>query len=153
MTRLYDSLDAHIARAGDMARAYAPMGQLLAWAVNLRLVDEGALLEHESLLLRIRFREALGSELLVACGGDLSSDLFNAEGQRFLVGYYPSYLADYAEALELGDDPYAAAENWTNYDKVAGVLTRRYMGAPARGAHSLAGALNKLTNGIKRLWN
>lgn len=135
-----------------MVRAYAPMGQLVAWAVNLRLVDEAAMLEHEGLLLRIRFREARGSELLVACGGDLARELFNADGQRFLDGYYDAYLGDYAQALGLGEDPYTAEEDWANYDKVAAVLTRRYMGGPPRRANPLAGALSRISNGIRRLW-
>ena len=153
MTQVYDTLDSHIARAGDMARAYAPMGQLVAWAVNLRLVDEAAMLDHEGLLLRIRFREARGSELLVACGGDLTSDLFNADGQSFLHDYYHAYMDDYTKALGEGEDPYRAKEDWANYDKVAAVLTRRYMGGPPRRANPLSGALNKISNGLRRLWN
>ena len=35
----YDSLDAHLAEAGDIARASVPMGMLLAWCVNMHLVS------------------------------------------------------------------------------------------------------------------
>lgn len=141
----YDSLDRHIAAAGDIAHASVPMGMLLAWCVNMQLLDASTLAEHERLVLRLRFEEASGSELLVACGGALHSDLFNPEGQRFMAGFYPRYM-DVFRAV-FGDDIYAVRDNWDNYQKLAKVLTAEYMGPPPQPKTSV---LAKLSAWLKR---
>ena len=80
----FDTLDAHLRDAGDIARASKPMGWMLAWAVQMQLLAPSVQQAHEQLVLRIRYHEARGSELLVACGGDLSRELFTPAGETFL---------------------------------------------------------------------
>jgi hypothetical protein len=138
----YDCLDAHLPHAADIGRASVPMGLLLAWCANLHLLSDAVIQQHERLLLRVRFREATGSELLIACGGNLSRDLFSAQGQRFLDRYYVNYMAVFCDVFgkEAAVDCYEVADNWANYDQLAVVLTRAYMGKP-KPASSVFGRL------------
>ncbi len=122
---MYDSIDTHIAQAGDMGRAYTPLGMLLAWCANLRLLSAEIEHEQEQLLLRIRVQEVSGADLLVACGGELRREHLNARGQKFMDQYFSEYLSDYAQTL--GSDIYAVENNWSNYSALAVVLTRRLM--------------------------
>jgi len=150
---IYDTLDYHLSRGADIAQAAVPMGLFLSWAVNLRLFAEANYLDQESTLLRIRFRETNGSELLVACGGDLCAEMFTAEGQRFVRAYYPRYLDDYAACF--GSDIYSVEENWVNYDRLAAVLMRAYLGAPEASPIRrdwLTSSTQWLRKGWRRLW-
>jgi len=114
-----------MAVSGDIARAAVPMGMLLAWCVNMQLVSPQLLQSHEGLVLRLRFQEAQGSELLIAAGGDLQRQMFNAAGQRFLDSFYPEYMTLFAQVF--AQDCYEVRENWDNYQTLAAELTRRYM--------------------------
>jgi hypothetical protein len=144
---LYDSLDVHIAASGDMGKAAVPMGMLLAWCVNMQLVSPGLLQNHERLVLRLRFQEALGSEFLIACGGDLQRQMFNSAGQQFLDGFYPHFMPLFKQLF--GEDCYAVRENWDNYQMLAAELTRRYMGNQ-REQRAPQGLFNKLAGWFKR---
>jgi len=139
VTQVYDDLDAHLGADVDIAQASIPMGMLLAWCANMHLLSADVLQAHERLVLRLRFEDALGSELLIACGGTLSRDLFNAEGQRFLDGYYPEYMQVFRSVF--GEDCYSLADTWTTYRQLAPVLTRAYLGEPNRRSSSEAGGL------------
>ena len=67
-----------------------------------------------------------GSELLVsACGGTLSSENLNGGGCAFTDRYYASYLDDFRDTFEVS--PYEVEDDWLHYDKIAAVLTERYM--------------------------
>ena len=47
-------------------------------------------------MLRVRYREVTGSELLIAGGaGRLDDTHLNEEGQRFTAAFYPAYLDDF----------------------------------------------------------
>lgn len=139
MVQAYDDLDAHLGEAPDIAQASIPMGMLLAWCANMHLLSADALQTHERLILRLRFEDALGSELLIACGGALQRDLFNAEGQRFLDAYYPQYMAVFRSVF--GEDFYSLADTWANYRRLAPVLTRAYLGEPGNARSKAAGGL------------
>lgn len=123
---LYDHVDRHLVQAGSIGRAVVPMGMYMAWCANLQLVSQRLTDEAERLLLRVRYREATGSELLIsACAGGLDGVWLNDEGRHFTDGYYECYLEDFASVF--GDDVYAVKDDWVNYDRIAAVLTRRYM--------------------------
>ncbi|MEM7077287.1 MAG: hypothetical protein AAF513_01550 [Pseudomonadota bacterium] len=132
---VYDDLDQHMAHERDIAAAAMPMGLLLAWTANLQLLDESrvsALAPNaERLLLRIRYREVKGSELLIAIGGSLRRELFTPAGQTFLDDYYEQYLADLGTLF--GPDIYGLAESWDNYDILAKHLTARLMASRGIG--------------------
>ncbi len=146
-TEVYDTLDAHLAAAGDIGKAAVPMGMLLAWCVNMQLVSTAVLQTHERLILRLRFEEAQGSELLVACGGDLQRQMFNPAGQQFLDGFYGEYMGVFQRLFDT--DPYTVRETWDNYQRLAVELTRRYMQDQTQ-APALGGVLQKLTGWFKR---
>lgn len=128
------------------------MGMLLAWAVNQHLLAAEVVQAHERLILRIRFQEALGSELLAASGGDLHSELFNADGQAFMQDYYPGYLGDYEELF--GEDFYQIADSVDNYQQVAAMLTGKFMMSLGRQPVSAQGtaAFGQLRKLWRRLW-
>jgi hypothetical protein len=123
---VYDDLDRHLPEAGSIERAAVPIGMYLAWCANLQLVSRRLVEEAEQLLLRVRYREVTGSELLVAgCAGELHSRWLSEDGQRFTDEYYPQYLADFASVF--GGDVYDVKDDWAHYDKIAAVLTKAYM--------------------------
>jgi hypothetical protein len=109
------------------------MGMYIAWCANLQLVSRRLVEEAEQLLLRVRYREVTGSELLVAgCAGELHSRWLSEDGRRFTDAYYSRYLADFAAVF--GGDVYGVKDDWDHYDEIAAVLTRAYMhGAGKQG--------------------
>lgn len=124
---IYDSLDNHLAPAGSIDTAAVPLGFYVTWCANLGLLAADFAAQHEQLVLRARYREIKCAELLIAgCAGELSSDMLNPAGQKFTSRYYPQYLADFRSVF--GDDVYAVEDSWENYDLIAAVLTRHYMG-------------------------
>jgi hypothetical protein len=142
---IYDDLDNHLPYTADIACAAIPMGMLFAWCVNLHLVNEQALAEHERTLLRVRMHECLGSELLVACGGSLRREYFNPQGRAFLDTHYAAYMDDFRHLF--GEDCYAITDDWDNYARLAKVLTAKLMGKkPA----VTAGLLDKLRHLVTR---
>jgi hypothetical protein len=90
--------------------------------------------------MRLRYREIRGSELLVAgCGGDLLPEHLSSAGQAFTDSYYSRYLDDFARTF--AGEVYGVEDSWPNYDEIARVLTREYMGpaATARGGSQARG--------------
>ena len=49
MSELYDSLQNHLDQGLDIAQASVPMGIVLAWAVNLQLLEPRIVQEFETL--------------------------------------------------------------------------------------------------------
>ena len=124
--RVYDELDRHLPLAGSIDRAAVPMGMYMAWCANHQLLSDALQDQASNLVLRIRFREATGSELAVAgCGGVLRPEHFNGEGRSFTEARYADYLADFR--MVFGDAPYDVKDDWDHYDQIAPVLTRRLM--------------------------
>ena len=123
---IYDSIDEHLKLAGEFDKAAIPMGMYLAWALNLGLLRQELVREHQQLITRVRMQDAKGSELLMALGGNLDETLFSERGNRFAGNYYPRYMIDYA--LVFGRDPYLVEDTWSNYDKIAKLLTKELLG-------------------------
>ena len=98
----------------------------LAWCVNLGLVSESVLLEQERLVLRVRMQDALGSELLVALGGELKGEHLNERGRHFTSSYYADFLNDFRTTFE--GKSYDVKDSWDNYQKIATVLTAKLLG-------------------------
>ena len=123
---IYDSIDEHFKLAGEFDKAAIPMGMYLAWALNLGLLRQELVREHQQLMTRVRMQDAKGSELLMALGGNLDETLFSDRGNRFAGNYYPRYMIDYASVFGL--DPYLVEDTWSNYDKIAKLLTKELLG-------------------------
>ena len=101
------------------------MGMLLAWSAGMHLLATEFQQEHERTVLRVRMQEIAGSELLIAAGGDLRSEMFTSAGQSFMERYYAQYLGDFETVF---GQRYGVADNPSNYAKIAETLTRAYMG-------------------------
>ena len=100
------------------------MGMYLAWCVNLNLISAELTEIAEEGVLRVRYREITGSELLISgCGGVLDSRWFTTAGVEFCERHYVGYLDDYR--LVFGDDIYAVRDDWSHYDQIAPLLTKR----------------------------
>ena len=123
---IYDSIDEHLKLAGEFDKAAIPMGMFLAWALNLGLLRQELVRDHQQLITRVRMQDAKGSELLMALGGNLDETLFSERGNRFTDGYYARYMTDYASVFDL--DPYLVEDTWVNYDKIAQLLTKELLG-------------------------
>jgi hypothetical protein len=123
---IYDDAGAHLADAGSFERAAVPLGMYVAWCAQHQLLSDTLVHDAADLLLRVRFREINGSELLVAgCAGRLGDEHLNATGQAFTGHYYPRYMDDFR--AEFGDDVYAVRDDWVTYDRIAARLTAEFM--------------------------
>ena len=128
----YDDVQSHLAAAGgSMDKAAVPLGMYLALCVNVGLT--GAELDESSqtAVLRVRYREITGAELLISgCAGVLDARWFNEQGRDFCERYYASFLDDFRAVF--GDDLYEVRDDWDHYDQLAPLLTERLYGKPRR---------------------
>jgi len=135
---LVDSLAAHMVEAGSVDRAAVPLGLLLAWLVNLDLVSADFSQRHGTAVLRLKYRELRGSELLVsACAGELFWNDLNERGKRFLREYYPTYLEVFKATL--ASDPFDVEDNWDNYEQISRVLTKALLDPNGSGGSRKSG--------------
>jgi hypothetical protein len=124
---IYDDLSRHMPAAGAIDQAAVPMGMFLAWCVNLNLISDQLMEQAEQGVLRVRYREITGSELLVGgCAGVLDACWLNPAGTEFCDRYYARYLDDYR--MVFGDDVYQVTDDWAHYDQLAPLLTERLYG-------------------------
>ena len=147
---IYDSLDNHLPSAGSIDRAAVPLGMYVAWCANLGLMSSEFDAAHHGLVVRVRYREVKGSELLVAgCGGDLRSEHLSADGQAFTERYYGRDLDDYRATF--AGKVYEVDDSWDNYEQIAAVLTHAYMAPkPSRLSRGSSGSIGE--DGAKRWW-
>jgi len=123
---IHDDVSRHLAEARSFDRAAVPLGLYLAWCTNLQLLSASLTDAAADLVMRVRFREITGAELLiVGCAGVLTDEHLNDEGRRFTAAYFPRYLDDFVAVF--GDDPYGVRDDWANYDRIAPLLTRKLM--------------------------
>jgi hypothetical protein len=111
------------------------IGMFLAWAVMKGLESDFHRSHSAELLARLRRREITGRQFFeAACKERFSERDLNEEGNVFAQSYYVdeaghhgTYFADYKRALTPGLPSFwHVADTWTNYDKLAPVITRRY---------------------------
>jgi len=125
---IYDDIGRHLEAAGSFDRAAVPLGMYVAWCTNLQLLSREFADAQATLVMRVRFREITGAELLVAgCAGVLEDWQLNDEGQRFTSAWLPRYLDDFRSVF--GGSPYDVKDDWDHYDRIAPLLTRRLMDA------------------------
>lgn len=105
------------------------IGMFLAWALLSGHAGEIHRRGLAEALTALRARHLTGHELLVTqCGGRLTEDDLDEEGNAFADAYYRApYLQDYADVLAR-DLPslYHVADTWENYDQIAPVITRAF---------------------------
>ena len=107
-------------------RAAAVPGLFLAWSAQMGLVHHRLTEGDSRALLRLKYREITGGELLVsACGGCLDHNALSPAGMAFAAKHYAAFEAVVQERLgsPIKDD-------WPSYDRVAPWLTERYLGPP-----------------------
>lgn len=148
-----DEIGLHMAAAGGIDRAAVPLGLFLAWLVNLDLVSRAFARQHETALLRVKYRELSGSEMLVsACAGRLYWEDLNERGRGFVETFYPNYWETFVSTFETqGSDAYLIADNWENYDRISRVLTAQLMGAAEAQRQATAGQGKR--KHAKRWWS
>jgi hypothetical protein len=126
VTEVIDSLDRHLEAAGSIERAAVPLGMYLAWCANLHLVSPAFQEHHQDALVRLRYRDLSPAEFLTATGdGSLAGADLSEEGLEFTRDYYAQYLDDFRHTFD--GALYSVKDDWSHYDKIAAVLTRRFM--------------------------
>ena len=111
------------------------IGMFLAWAVFNGLESDYHRAHSAELLARLRRREITGRQFFdAACKERFSLRDLNEEGNTFAQHYYVDeaghrglYFADYKQVLAAGlPSLWHVADTWTNYEKMAAVINRRY---------------------------
>lgn len=126
MIEVIDSLDRHLDEAGSIERAAVPLGMYLAWCGNLHLLSPAFQEHHQDALTRLRYRDLSPAEFLTTTGdGSLVDTDLSKQGLDFTREYYAHYLDDFRSTFD--GDVYAVQDDWVHYDRIAAVLTRRFM--------------------------
>jgi len=110
------------------------IGIFLAWAILQGLEGAEQRKNFPEALAAVRAREMTGREFLFKnCDGKLWEADLNEEGNAFAKSYYKKsagqrhdYLTDYSDEFWSGPSIYHVADTWENYERMAGVLTRRF---------------------------
>jgi hypothetical protein len=124
---IVDDINHHLADAGSIDQAAKPVGLYLAWCVNMGLTSDSLMHEAERMILRVRYRDASGCDLLVSgCGGTLEMHHLNERGRVFTQANYQRFLTTYHDLL--GTEAYTGKDPWSAYDRIAPVLTGWLLG-------------------------
>lgn len=150
---LVDDVDRHLQAAGSLAGATVVPAMYLAWCGNLHLLSTEFQEAHAGLLTRLRLRDLSPAEFFTGTtGGAIHTDMLSSEGRAFTEHYYPDYLADFQAAFGGGADNdfhvYAVKDDWASYERIATLLTRRFMTFRQGGRR----ALRKARAGRGRRW-
>jgi hypothetical protein len=150
VTEVIDSLDHHLDEAGSIERAAVPLGMYLAWCANLHLLSRAFQEQHQGALTRLRYRDLSPAEFLTATGdGSLVGADLSEEGLDFTRTYYEHYLDDFRGTFD--GAAYTVKDDWAHYDKIAAVLTRRFMRTKGHPDDRGEGA-GERNRGRKRWW-
>lgn len=133
----YDRADWHY--GGEFPDGLPPeaggthIGIFLAWIISRGLEGEFLRVECGEALRAVVERRMTGREFLFReCDEKLVEEMLNDEANAFARSYYESdgptgYLADYGELVGAGlASLYHAADSWTNFDRVAPIIDRRF---------------------------
>lgn len=144
---LIDHVDRHLPAAGSLARAAVVPAMYLAWCGNLHLLSPAFQEVHGELLTRLRYRDLSPAEFFTGVtDGAMDTDMLSGEGRAFTEQYYPEYLSDFGSVF--GDDVYGVKDDWAAYERIAGLLTRRFMTFRDGGRQ----ALHRAGTGAGRRW-
>lgn len=109
------------------SQAWVHSGMFFGWAADRGLVASWLLDRTPDAFTAFAERRCTGPELLAVWDGNLLDDMFTDEGLAFVAQYFPSYLADYREALCEGlPSDYHAADTWENYARIVAKLDERH---------------------------
>jgi hypothetical protein len=143
------SVDEYLAAAGSLDKALLPLGFLLAFCAQHRLLSQDFVGGYAEQLSAVRLQEGRVTTLFAAHGASLYESDFNAAGITFLRNCLPQLSADFAQTF--GQDCYDIEDNWVNYQQLANVLVRRLMGSPKHSKQS-GGLWASVQEGLKKLW-
>lgn len=112
----------------DRRQAYVHIGMFFGWLCHVKLVSLEMCEDFGDEIDGFKRREILGSELMMICGGVLSSDLLNQVGNDFAQWYYDDvYLDDYVELLVVNaSSVYRVEDSWRNFDIISQRMTLRF---------------------------
>ncbi|MNK08447.1 hypothetical protein D3C87_263850 [compost metagenome] len=111
------------------------IGIFLAWIINNDLI--GVLhLEHSAELIeKVKKRQITGRDFFIKeCDSKFWTEDLNEEGIEFANFYYSNednygqYIDDYAEVFNDYETLYYVEDNWSNYDLINPVITKKYKG-------------------------
>ncbi len=112
------------------------IGMFLAWAILNGLENDWHRQHSAELLARLRRREITGRQFFdAACKEQFAEKDLNVEGNQFAEYYYRDaagergpFFDDYRKTLANRLPSFwHVADSWDNYDKLAPVITRRYL--------------------------
>ncbi len=133
---MIDSAERHF-RSGafpaelEFEHAATHIALLLAWLAYQHMLSEARESADGEALIRLRLRDVTPRQLLlIAFDGRLEEDDLSSDGREFCAWYFDSgtFHRDYDETLAAGlASRYHVEDGWPSYDRLAPVITRRYL--------------------------
>ena len=127
------SVDDYLQEAAGLDKALLPLGFLLAFCAQHRLLSHEFMQQRAEELSSVRLQEGRVTALFAVHGGTLYEADFNSQGLNFLRKYLPQLADDFVQTF--GSDCYEISDNWVNYQQLANVMIRQLLGRP-KGASS-----------------
>lgn len=108
------------------------IGMFLAWIINNNLIGQLHLEHSIESIEEVKNRQITGRNFLIdECDSKFWPEDLDDEGIEFANFYYSNdsscgYADDYAEVFDQYETLYHVEDNWSNYDLINPVITKRY---------------------------
>jgi len=143
------TVDDYLQEAGALDKAMLPLGFLLAFCAQHRLLSQEFTQQHAEQLSFVRLQEGQVTTLFAAHGAALYTSDFTPRGLAFVRGYLPQLSADFVRTF--GPDCFEIEDEWSNYQQLADVMIRSLLGQPgANGASQ--GLWSTIKSRVAMLW-
>ena len=143
------TVDDYLQDAGALDKAMLPLGFLLAFCAQHRLMSQQFLQQRAEQLSAIRLQEGQVTTLFAAHGATLYTSDFTPQGLTFVHNYLPQLSADFARIF--GPDCFEIEDTWSNYQQLADVMVRCLLGQP-RAKNRSRSLWSTIKNRVSMLW-
>ena len=143
------TVDDYLQEAGALNKAMLPLGFLLAFCAQHRLLSQEFTQQRADQLSSVRLQEGQVTTLFAAHGATLYASDFTPQGLEFVRGYLPRLSADFAQTF--GPGCFDIEDEWSNYQQLADLMIRHLLGQPRSKSRS-RGLWSTIKTRISILW-
>ena len=144
------TVDDYLQEAGALNKAMLPLGFLLAFCAQHRLLSQAFTEQRADQLSSVRLQEGQVTTLFAAHGATLYTSDFTPQGLDFVRGYLPQLSADFAQTF--GPDCFDIEDEWSNYQQLADLMIRHLLGQPRSKTRS-RGLWSTIKTRLSTLWH